>query len=184
MSDDLRVRKNRMAISSALFRLLERKTFESITVADLCAQAMVARSTFYQHYTDKYALLNSINRQRCGSLERFVTKRFHNTDQFPDLFNAVQQWYADNATELRILLHIHTRDADLRRDIEAMLSSRCEAFIAASCQPVVEPQLVAKLYAVNVLAILEWALEHGITDSAARTIAALQHGIMGAARQR
>jgi AcrR family transcriptional regulator len=37
--------------------LLERKSFQKITVNDICQDAMVSRSTFYLHFEDKYQLL-------------------------------------------------------------------------------------------------------------------------------
>lgn len=36
---------------------LTERTFEEITVKELCERAMVHRTTFYMHYADKYALL-------------------------------------------------------------------------------------------------------------------------------
>ena len=40
--------------------LLETKSFENITIQDLCEKANVRRSTFYRHFNDKYDLLNHI----------------------------------------------------------------------------------------------------------------------------
>lgn len=41
----------------ALLTLLERKTFDYITVSELCAEAGVNRSTFYLHYENTFDLL-------------------------------------------------------------------------------------------------------------------------------
>lgn len=54
---DRRVLKTKRALASALLVLLEKQDFQSITVNDLCAEAMVSRSTFYAHFEDKYFLL-------------------------------------------------------------------------------------------------------------------------------
>ncbi|WP_225049295.1 TetR/AcrR family transcriptional regulator [Lacticaseibacillus kribbianus] len=53
---DLRIRKTRRAIIHALFDLLRREDFASITVLQLVAAAEIGQTTFYRHYQDKYAL--------------------------------------------------------------------------------------------------------------------------------
>ena len=51
--EDLRVRKTKKAIAEAFMALLEEKTYEEITVNELCDRAGVRRTTFYKHYRDK-----------------------------------------------------------------------------------------------------------------------------------
>lgn len=54
---DLRVVKTRNTLYDALLSLMKEKTFEEIKVSDICNKALINRSTFYAHYTDKYELL-------------------------------------------------------------------------------------------------------------------------------
>jgi len=54
---DLRVQRTDKFLWDALIALLAERDFESITVTDICTQAMVHRTTFYKHYEDKYRLL-------------------------------------------------------------------------------------------------------------------------------
>lgn len=54
---DLRVRRTRMMIEKAFIELLQEKDFQSITIQDITDRAMVNRATFYDHFTDKYALV-------------------------------------------------------------------------------------------------------------------------------
>ena len=55
--EDLRVVKTRRALYAALFALLRRKYFTKISVRDICDEAMVSRTVFYAHFSDKYDLL-------------------------------------------------------------------------------------------------------------------------------
>lgn len=55
---DLRVQKTHQALITSFSDLLQTKSFEQITVQDLCAN--VRRSTFYRHFNDKYDLLNHV----------------------------------------------------------------------------------------------------------------------------
>lgn len=57
-NEDLRVRRTRKLLQTALMELTIQKGFDSVTVTDICEQAMVNRATFYRHYADKYDLLD------------------------------------------------------------------------------------------------------------------------------
>ena len=54
---DLRVIKTKNLIYNTLIELMKDKTFEEIKVSEICARALVNRSTFYAHYEDKYEFL-------------------------------------------------------------------------------------------------------------------------------
>ena len=54
---DLRIVKTRKALYRAFEELMKSKSFEQIKVSDICNEALINRSTFYDHYTDKYDLL-------------------------------------------------------------------------------------------------------------------------------
>lgn len=58
--EDLRVIRTRKLLSNALKELLQEKSFDKITVNDICERALVHRATFYNHFTDKTDLLNYI----------------------------------------------------------------------------------------------------------------------------
>ena len=55
--NDLRVIKTKNALFETLTNLMKEKTFEEIKVSDICNKALINRSTFYAHYSDKYELL-------------------------------------------------------------------------------------------------------------------------------
>ena len=57
---DLRIRKTRRAIRSGLVKACEAKPYEHVSVADICRVSMVPRTTFYDHYTGKDALLAEV----------------------------------------------------------------------------------------------------------------------------
>ena len=50
--------KTKILLSNALINLLEEKTFDNIKVIEICDKAMVHKTTFYNHFEDKYELLN------------------------------------------------------------------------------------------------------------------------------
>jgi AcrR family transcriptional regulator len=66
---DPRIRRTRHLLQQALEKLLETKDFESISVQDITEAATLNRATFYDHYPDKFALLEClVARQFLGLL--------------------------------------------------------------------------------------------------------------------
>jgi AcrR family transcriptional regulator len=54
---DPRILRTRQLLQHALASLLKEKEFENISVQDIAEAATVNRATFYDHYPDKFALL-------------------------------------------------------------------------------------------------------------------------------
>ena len=57
VKQDLRIQKTHKFLFAALFELMEKMPFDEISVTDICQRAMVHRTTFYNHFEDKYHLL-------------------------------------------------------------------------------------------------------------------------------
>lgn len=56
---DPRIRRTRQLLVTALGELLAEKNFDEISVQDIAGRATVNRATFYDHFTDKFALLEA-----------------------------------------------------------------------------------------------------------------------------
>src|SRR5215468_3866423 len=63
-SVDPRVKRTHQLLQQALQELSREKRFASISVQDIAERATVNRATFYAHFPDKYALLDSIVREQ------------------------------------------------------------------------------------------------------------------------
>jgi AcrR family transcriptional regulator len=73
---DPRIRRTRLLLQQALGKLLETKEFDKISVQDIAEAATVNRATFYDHYTDKFALLECMVGTRFGELLEVRGVRF------------------------------------------------------------------------------------------------------------
>ncbi len=69
---DPRIRRTRLLLQGALRTLLHAKSFDQISVQDITDQATVNRATFYDHYTDKFALLEAM---LAGGFHRLLEQR-------------------------------------------------------------------------------------------------------------
>ena len=70
---DLRVKRTRKLLQQALRELLQEQSFTGIRVVDITERATVNRATFYAHFPDKYALLDSMLREQ---FQQTITSRF------------------------------------------------------------------------------------------------------------
>jgi AcrR family transcriptional regulator len=57
---DPRVRRTRRMLQDALAQLLKEKDFDKISIGDIAEASTLNRATFYDHYPDKFALLQCL----------------------------------------------------------------------------------------------------------------------------
>jgi AcrR family transcriptional regulator len=69
---DPRVRRTRKMFQDALARLLKEKEFDKISIGDIAEASTLNRATFYDHYPDKFALLQSLI---ATQFEELIAKR-------------------------------------------------------------------------------------------------------------
>ena len=58
--EDLRITKTKRNLYEGLLSIMKEKAFEEIKVSEICQTALVNRSTFYDHFDDKFELLESL----------------------------------------------------------------------------------------------------------------------------
>lgn len=61
--EDRRIKITKLLLKESLIDLLYEKDINKITIKEVCEKADLNRSTFYAHYSDIYALLNSIKEE-------------------------------------------------------------------------------------------------------------------------
>ena len=83
--EDLRVTKTKMNLYEALMKLMKEKTFEEIKVSDICNVALTNRSTFYDHFADKYELLDSL----INDLEKDLIKKLEKNN----IYSNAKEYY-------------------------------------------------------------------------------------------
>ncbi len=123
---DLRQRKTRKLLVEALAQLLEEKSFQELSVTDICRRAMVHRTTFYAHFNDKQELL----RYLLEGLERECTATClpQDPERSPREYlltaaHNVFQFFAQHRTLYRACLN---SGADTRvHTLEAVLPGNC-----------------------------------------------------------
>lgn len=109
-TEDRRIQRTKKNLKTTLVEMMEETPFEKITVKELCDRALTSRITFYNYYSDKYALLEDILYDINDQLkEIFLQREQKNTAgdpyiSFQNLFDS--------------FLDIHQRNANLAENID------------------------------------------------------------------
>lgn len=103
-------------ITNALLLLLEKNRFEKITVAQIIEEAGINRSTFYQHFSDKYEI---VERLQAKYLDEFVAvAQSVGAMENPDLNDyaiALQAYFQKNRSILKKIFSIQSSSPSAQR---------------------------------------------------------------------
>ena len=109
--NDLRIIKTRRLIRDAFVELLDIKGFSRITISDIADRAMINRSTFYLHYTDKYDLLQQTMEGAMQNILQLVAPETHiidgklEYDSFIQNISSILKEVERDATLYKIILN-------------------------------------------------------------------------------
>lgn len=94
--EDLRVIKTKKSIYEGLLQLMADTSFEDIKVSDICNISLVNRSTFYDHFSDKYELLAALIKdledelaEKLNSIQTFSSAKAYYMSMIKILFDHI-----------------------------------------------------------------------------------------------
>lgn len=102
MKNDYRKKLTQQMFRSAFVSLLKEKPVQSITVRELCEKAEVNRGTFYSHYQDMYALLESVENEMFSELEKTLAQ-FTRTHEI-SFYEALLEFVKNNSDMCIVLI--------------------------------------------------------------------------------
>lgn len=147
--DDLRFIRTKTSILEAMISLLEKKSFDKITVKDICSYANISRGGFYLHYEDKYDLVSSYQKELMEKGTKIFKAAKNENQDFlakeavsflkkegkilglllskngsPEIQNTIKQLFQENARK-RIIpyLHIPIKDQVNQKYLPIFLSN-------------------------------------------------------------
>lgn len=101
----------RKIIKERFIVLYEKKGVEKITVSEICQACGVSRSTFYQHFDDKYNLLENIENDILRDLKNLNLTmpniKIKNTDAAMPLWEETATYISNNRHYIRPLICSH-----------------------------------------------------------------------------
>jgi AcrR family transcriptional regulator len=177
VSENRQVRKTRTALLDAFGRLLLKRGYADIRIADVIREADVGRSTFYEHFRGKDDLLRQSLRRFLGGLADAVA-------EMPDIrkLTFVLEHFRDNQAVARGLLN-----GPSAPQLVAVLASLIEERLAerrgtSSRAAAVSVELASAQAAESELGLIRAWLNRGATSPAADVAKAMHETARASAR--
>lgn len=155
--EDLRVKRTHKLLQQALLELIEKQSFETITVNQICDLAMVHRTTFYTHYNDKFQLLSHTLRQIAE--EEFKVTHHTPTEIFQELLtvttkhkNLFSQLLSEEKDSLRNII---------RRDMGDGIKEYVTAHSTHMSK--IDIEIKVEAYVGAILGVLHWWIDNRLS---------------------
>jgi AcrR family transcriptional regulator len=129
--DDLRIRRTYKLLGEALYSLLEEKSFDDLSVIDICERAMIHRTTFYRHFEDKYHLM------------AYCVQRL--TEEFAAASLAIYDEKNPKAYHLDVIRRTLRHFAEHKRMILLLADQRKSDFVRTTLHEVISRDIQRKL---------------------------------------
>lgn len=173
---DRRERRTLRTIRESFLALLKKKPIEKISVGELCEKADIHRSTFYRHYADVYALMDSIYDEAYEEIfQGFAASRQAGTFDFDtkgmDMIVAACHITKEKQDYYRLLLFSHNSPL-LGRLADGIYKLYLHAH-AGSYRPGPEPSLHYRYLAYGIIGVWSGWLQDGCklpVEQVARTV--------------
>ena len=174
--NDLRIVKTKTAIRTAFVELLSEKSFEEITVKDILEKAVINRTTFYRHYTDKYDLAQKVSDELLQNYIRLTDARFHETHSFESLMKILDQVYFSMEKDREIvLLFLKSGSFNFRIRLQHMLQHSFATFAGKQDNATGNLELQSLLFSNIAMTLIEYALSHPEYQTASELIKELKN---------
>ena len=174
--NDLRVVKTKAGIRKAFVELLAEKSFEEITVKEILERAVINRTTFYRHYTDKFDLAQKLSDELLQNYTKFVDVRFKGTHSFEHLMEIMDQIYFSMGQDREVvLLFLKSGSFNFRIRLQHMLQESFVTFAEKQDTVIGNKELQSILFSNIAMTLIEYALSHPEYKTASELIQELKN---------
>ena len=167
---DLRIKKTYKLLTEALIKLLGEKPLSEIKLNEICELAMVHKTTFYNHFSDKYDLL----KYTIQTIQKEMLSKLPSTKNTLEYYIELAKLYMSNIKENKNLYRqLLSNDVDnLCTDllIEVLIKD-LEKTIPEEQIPV---HYVANFYVYGVFAIINDWFKRGMKETEEKIIEYIQ----------
>ncbi|CAH1851865.1 TetR/AcrR family transcriptional regulator [Convivina intestini] len=130
MTIDRRIQKTTANIENVFMKLLQKKDISKITIKNLCDEALISKSTFYDHYSDKYALADTIINQYANQFQNQIHQRFLSITERNSLevISKITQEIALENQNVATILSISTLHGSLEQRLKTILLNEAQNY--------------------------------------------------------
>jgi AcrR family transcriptional regulator len=165
--------RTELDLQRAMYQLLEQRSMSQITVEQICARALIHRSSFYRYYTDKFDLLAQMVMR---AIEEMLAAEQTNAAGSGVIARFI-------GTHTQILRHLLVTNTEGDNDRSQRVINDCFLTIAqagANDQVFVmmrkasQPDLTAYLVSGAITSIVQWLSSEGLDGGAPQIQAAIE----------
>ena len=104
---DRRVKYTKMALKKSFVNLLEKKNISKISVKEICENADINRTTFYNYYNDQYDLMRKLENELIENIGNHLAKYTQNESDatLVEMLEKIFEYIKENAKLCKILLN-------------------------------------------------------------------------------
>ncbi len=156
--------KIKLTVQNALIDLLLEQDFNKITVQNICKRGNIARSSFYNHYLDKFDLVDQVVRYYTDITEMVVIDNYaeHENIDFQQHLLASYQQIIKYHRILRALFTIHVSpECDFEANFREILSRKYTAIVKKEdILPKIPQELGCNLFVSNAMTLTKYIVCH------------------------
>jgi AcrR family transcriptional regulator len=160
--DDPRVKRTQKLLWEALHTLLEERSFEEISVTDICEEAMINRTTFYKHFESKYDLLSFGIKHDQETIHRKQRQARNAEEREQGLAQLLERIASDYHYYEHLLVDKEEQllSTLLRHQTAALIETKLAEAQNHGRSYTIPPSVIAQFYAGASLALATWWLEN------------------------
>lgn len=146
-------------VTWAFLGLLTEKSFDGITVNEICERAGYPRATFYNYFNDKYDLLNYLWFRMTAEIEQQSFDDVAPDDYLLVYFDRLYSLFERMEEKLRRILKKNLGDSYLISSMRIYLNTQIMSFFEDSPLATGRPiprEIIAEHYANTIYMIFEW----------------------------
>lgn len=146
-------------VSDAFLTLLTERSFDCITVNEICERAGYPRATFYNYFNDKYDLLHFFWQRLAKGIDRESFKDVSPENYLLVYFDRLYEIFEQIEDKLHLILSKNLADSYLMSSMRIYLNTQFQAFFVDSPLAAGRPvprEIIAEHYANTIYMIFEW----------------------------
>jgi AcrR family transcriptional regulator len=188
---DRRKRKSRQAILQACIALAKEKEFQHVSVQEIVERADLNRGTFYLHFVDKVAMMNSFEEEMLSTIKQVLVKNIPTEFSFEtflqsryDTIIQILHCYEENKELLRFITEAGNSSGfqkKLGENIKEVMSTILQPKLQTVALPI-PMDLVAMIFTSLSLTLAQYAYQMeeplDVESHAQFLINIMQHGPM------
>lgn len=157
---DRRIKRTQQSLAKALIALTLAKDYDDVTIRDITQYADVGYATFFRHYHDKDALLESVLDVVLDELMQMFSTPLSEHDELQTgllLFQYVQQ----HSEVISVLLRSGAASSLVKRIIETRTQSSFDKGKSRT-ETIIPPDIAAYHIVAASISLIQWWLEQGM----------------------